>query len=78
MRKWKGEMGIASLPAEIEKALRGRSRNVLERHGVPDDVIGKIVNALIHEVSWAYAGREHKLDAEGPGVRCLGLLTFYL
>ena len=46
MRKWTGEMGIASLPAEIEKALRRRIRNVLERHGVPDEVIGKIVSAL--------------------------------
>ena len=67
MRKWTGEMGIASLPSEIEKALRRRSRNVLERHGVSDEVIGKIVNDLVHQVSWAYAERKYKLDAEGPG-----------
>ena len=67
MRKWSGEMGIASLPAEIEEALRRRIRHVLERHGVRDEVITKIVSALLDEVSWAYAGREHKLDAEGRG-----------
>jgi hypothetical protein len=67
MRKWTGEMCIASFPAKIEGVLRQRIRHVLERHGVPDEVIGKIVNDLVHQVSWAYAEREFKLDAEGPG-----------
>jgi hypothetical protein len=67
MRKWNGEMGIASLPADVEEALRQRSRNVLERHGVSYEVIGKVVSALFDEVSWAHAGRKHKLDAEGRG-----------
>jgi hypothetical protein len=67
MRTWNGKIGIESLPAEIQKTLRRRIRNVLERHDASDDVICKVVSALIDEVSWAYAGREHKLDAEGPG-----------
>ena len=67
MRTWNGKIGIASLPAEIQKTLRRRIRNVLERHGVPDEVIGNIVNDLVHQVSWAYAERDFKLDAEGPG-----------
>ena len=67
MRKWTGEMGIASLPAKIEEALRQRIRHVLERHGVRDEVIAKIVNALVDEVSWTYAGSEHKLVTEGRG-----------
>jgi hypothetical protein len=67
MRKWIGEFGIGSLPAEIEEALRRRSRHVLERHGVADEVIGNIVNDLVHQVSLAYVEREYKLVAEGPG-----------
>ena|SRR5262245_47520893 len=67
MRMWKGRIGIASLPPEIGEALRRRSRNVLERHRVSNDVIGKVVSALFDEVSWAYAGRKHQLDAEGRG-----------
>jgi hypothetical protein len=54
-------------PAEIEEALRRQSRNVLERHRNSDEVIGKIVNDLVHQVSWAYAEREYKLIAEGRG-----------
>jgi hypothetical protein len=67
MRKWIGEFSIGSLPAEIEEALRRRSRHVLERHGVADEVIGNIVNDLVHQVSLAYVEREYKLVAEGPG-----------
>jgi hypothetical protein len=67
MRKWTGEMCIASFPAKIEGVLRRRIRRVLERHGVPDEVIGNIVNDLVHQVSWTYAEREYKLVAEGPG-----------
>ena len=67
MRKWKGKPGSASLPADVEEALRQRSRNVLGRRGVSDEVIGKVVSALFDEVSWAYAGRKHKLAAEGRG-----------
>jgi hypothetical protein len=67
MRKWMGEFGSASLPADIEDALRQRSRNVLGRYGVSDEVIDRVVSALVHEVSWACAGREYKLDAEGRG-----------
>ena len=67
MRKWTGEMCIASFPAKIEGVLRRRIGHVLERHGVPDEVIGNIVNDLVHQVSWAHAERDFKLDAEGPG-----------
>jgi hypothetical protein len=67
MRKWNGTIGIASLPAEIEEALRHRTRNVLRPHGVFDEVLDRIMSALVDEVSWACAGREHKLDAEGRG-----------
>ena len=67
MHRWNGKMGIASLPAEIQETLRRRIRNVLERRGACDDLIRKVVRAIIDEVSWAYAGREHKLEAEGPG-----------
>ena len=69
MRKWKGkQLTIGQgLPAEIQKALRRRSRHVLERHGIADELIDKIVSALVHQVSWAYNEREYKLEAEGPG-----------
>ena len=67
MRTWNGKIGIARLPAEIEKTLGQRITNVLQRHGVSGEIIAQIVSALIDEVSWAYAGREHKLEAEGPG-----------
>jgi hypothetical protein len=69
MRTWKGkQLTIGQgLPAEIQKALRRRSRNVLERHGIADELIDKIVSALVHQVSWAYNEREYKLEAEGPG-----------
>ena len=49
MRTWIGEMSIASLPAEIEKALRRRSRNVLERQRISDEAIPTIVNALFDQ-----------------------------
>jgi hypothetical protein len=67
MRKWKGKFGSASLPAAVEEALRWRARSVLERHGVSDEIIGRVVDAIVDEVSFAYAGREHKLDPHGPG-----------
>jgi hypothetical protein len=67
MRKWKGKFGSASLPPDVEEALRQRTRNVLGRYGVSDEVIARVVSALVDEVSWACAGREHKLDAEGRG-----------
>ena len=80
MRKWKGkQLTIGQgLPAEIQKALRQRSRNVLERRGVADELIDKIVSALVHQVSWTYNEREYKLEAEGPGRPVLRLLAFYL
>jgi hypothetical protein len=68
MRKWNAEeMGSGALPAEIGGALRRRIGHVLERHGVPDEVIAKIDSALFDQVSWAYAERDYKLVAEGPG-----------
>ena len=67
MRTWRGNIGIESLPAEIHKTLERRTRNVLERHGASADVIRKVVSAVIEEVSWAYAGREHKLIADRAG-----------
>ena len=67
MRKWKGKFSIGQLPPEIEKAFRRRSRNVLERYRISEEVIGKIVSDLIDQVSWAYVEREYKLEGEGPG-----------
>src|SRR5262245_28583696 len=67
MRQWKGKPSSASLPADVEEALKHRGKNVLERHGVADELIYKIVSALIDQVSWAYTEREYKLEAEGPG-----------
>jgi hypothetical protein len=67
MRKWKGEFSIGQLPPEIEKAFRRRSRKVLERLGLADERIDKIVNDLVHQVSLAYVEREYKLVADGPG-----------
>jgi hypothetical protein len=67
IRKWTGKGYPASLPAEIERALRRRSKNVLERYGISDEIIGNIVNDLVHQVSFAYVEREYKLVAEGPG-----------
>ena len=67
MRKWKGKFSIGQLPPEIEKAFRRRSRNVLERYRISEEVIGKIVSDLVDQVSWAYAERDYKLVAEGPG-----------
>jgi hypothetical protein len=65
--RWTGEVGMASLPAKIENDLRRRAKNVLERHGVADEVANKIVVELVEEVTWAYAGRAHKLESGGPG-----------
>jgi hypothetical protein len=70
MRKWTGEGDITRLPAEIEGVLRRRIRHVLERHGVPDEVIGKIVNDLVHQVSWAYA--EYRNSAAGSVYEATG------
>jgi hypothetical protein len=67
MRKWTGEPSNALLPADVGKALMRRSKHVLERHGAPDEAIAKLVNALFDQVSWAYAEREYKLEADGPG-----------
>jgi hypothetical protein len=67
MRKWKGKFSIGQLPPEIEKAFRRRIRKVLERLGLADERIDKIVNDLVHQVSLAYVEREYKLVAEGPG-----------
>src|SRR5215813_1485221 len=69
MRKWKGkQLTIGQgLPAEIQNAFRERSRNVLKRHRIADELIDKIVSTLVHQVSWAYTEREYKLEAEGPG-----------
>jgi hypothetical protein len=68
MRKLKGKANIEQgLPAEIHKAFRLRSRNVLTRLGVADELIDKIVSDLVDQVSWAYVEREYKLVAEGPG-----------
>ena len=67
MRKWIGEFAIEALPSEIGEALRRRIRNVLERHGVSNAIIGSVVSDLFDQVSWAYVERKYKFVAEGPG-----------
>jgi hypothetical protein len=67
MRKWTGELGIKSLPDEIEAILRKRCKNTLERLGLPDSDVQEIVEKLIDEVSFSYAGNEHKLAVDGAG-----------
>jgi hypothetical protein len=66
MRKWEGG-GFGNLPTERKEDLRRRSCNLLKRHGIPDEVIAQIVDRLVYIVSCAYAGRDHKLVAKGPG-----------
>ena len=67
MRKWTGAFGSGSLPDDIRKDLRRRIKKILNRHAVPFADTKEIVRELTDEVSFAYAGREHKLKQSGAG-----------
>lgn len=47
--------------------LRRRIENILDRHAVPFAEAQEIIEELTDEVSWAFAGREHKLERGGRG-----------
>jgi hypothetical protein len=65
MYKWSRAHGCASLPPEAEKAVRDRITNILERHGLTDPL--DLLEALVDEISWAFAGTAHQLKREGRG-----------
>jgi hypothetical protein len=67
MRRWTGKLGSGSLEDKTVKTLRGRIENILDRHAVPSAAAQEIVEELTDEVSWAFAGREHKLQRGGRG-----------
>ena len=76
MRKWTGEPGNASLPADVEKALMRRSRHVLERHGVPDEAIAKLVQRLGSTRCRGLTPNANISSKQmARATRCLGLLT---
>lgn len=55
----------ASLPKNVERDLRGWIEQALSRHGLP--TAEEIVEDIVHEVSYAFAGRQHLLNANGAG-----------
>jgi hypothetical protein len=67
MREWTGSFGCASLPDKVRKDLRRRIKKILNRNAVPFADVKEIVRELTDEVSFAYAGRKHKLEQSGAG-----------
>jgi hypothetical protein len=67
MLKWTGSFGSGSLPDEVRRDLRRRIKKVLNRHAVPFTDTKEIVRELTDEVSYAYAGRDHRLEQSGAG-----------
>src|ERR1035437_4712635 len=67
MPKWIGNLGSGSLPDQIKIRMEERSKRTLERLGLPGSVIKTIVDELVDEVSFSFAGREHKLQLDGAG-----------
>ena len=65
MYKWTGAGGSASLPKAVGQLLQRRITNILDRHGLGDRL--DIVQELVDEVSWAFAGSNHKLKRDGRG-----------
>jgi hypothetical protein len=65
MYRWTGMADFASLPEAVEKQLRQRTANILNRHGHSDRL--DIVQELVDEVSWAFAGSNHELKRDGRG-----------
>ena len=65
MYKWRGRCGAASLPANIEADLRQQLDNTLKPYGLSNSE--EIIQDLVDEVSYAYAGRHHELKAGGAG-----------
>ncbi|WP_159011351.1 hypothetical protein [Bradyrhizobium sp. S69] len=45
--------------------MRDRITNILERHGMPERL--ELLQALVDEISWAFAGAAHQLRREGRG-----------
>jgi hypothetical protein len=69
MRKWTGAVGTGSLPDHVRKDLRRRIKKILNHHAVPFADAKEIVRELTDEVSFAYAGRGHRLEQDGAGRR---------
>jgi hypothetical protein len=67
MRKWTGKLSCGSLEDKTMQTLRGRIENILGRHAVPSAEAQEIIEELTDEVSWAFAGRDHKLERGGRG-----------
>jgi hypothetical protein len=65
MRKWIGMADVVSLPKTVEEQLRQRTANILNRHGYRDRF--DIVQELVDEVSFAFAGSNHELKRNGRG-----------
>jgi hypothetical protein len=65
MYKWTGDFRCASLPKDVEEDLRRRTANILGRHGLSDRL--DIVQNVVDEVSWAFAGSNHELKRNGRG-----------
>jgi hypothetical protein len=55
----------ASLPPKIERDLRDRIEQALSRHVLP--IAKEVVDEIVEEVSYAFAGRQHVLKANGAG-----------
>jgi hypothetical protein len=65
MFKWSGGFRCASLPEEVERDLRMRTKMILERHDLGDRL--DIIQELVYEVSLAFVASEHKLTRSGRG-----------
>jgi hypothetical protein len=74
MRKWvnpngPGKISIGALPNEIERQLRDRVTNVLQRSGQTDDLIRRVAQGIVVATSWAFVGRQVRLANVGAGRR---------
>jgi hypothetical protein len=67
MRKWTGALSSGSLPDKTRVLLEERCKRTLERLGLPDRVVKTIVDELVNEVSFSFAGRAHMLESDGAG-----------
>lgn len=68
MPKLTGELlPPVSLPPDVERLLAQRCKAILMSRGLASAVVQQIVSELIDEVSFSYAGREHKLELDGAG-----------
>lgn len=67
MRKWTGSFESGSLPDHISDDFQKWVGNALHRHGVPPADAQEILRELTDVVSFAYVGRNHKLEQPGAG-----------